>query len=131
MAKAQAIILDELNIAYGGAAEAAGNTFAGAMINAKEAINDVFQEIGEVLAPEIRKVVELINGWVQSEQFKRLKEQVIEFTKKAIEEIVFMAEKFSEKVNDLREILFNLGKSIGLNFESWNKLKKSFIYLII
>jgi hypothetical protein len=46
MAEAQAIILEELELAYEGAAEAAANTFAGAQEKARQAAGDFLEEIG-------------------------------------------------------------------------------------
>lgn len=62
-AEAQKFILDELQKGYGGAAEAAGSTFAGSLAKLKNQINNVEEAIGKTIAtalsPYINKLVEV------------------------------------------------------------------------
>ena len=60
MAGAQKIILAELAKEFGGSAEAAGKTFAGQLIIAKNAMGNVTETLGTVLLP---KLTEFLN-WV-------------------------------------------------------------------
>ena len=60
MAGAQKIILDELAKEFGGSAEAAGKTFAGQLIIAKNAMGNVKETLGTMLLP---KLTEFLN-WV-------------------------------------------------------------------
>lgn len=58
MAGAQAIILKELQTEFGGSAEAAGKTFAGQLDIARNAIDDVMESIGGVIAEGLSPFVE-------------------------------------------------------------------------
>lgn len=63
-AEAQAVILGELETAVGGSAEAARDTFSGAMKTAELALADLQKEIGEQVVPQLRALVE---GFASSE----------------------------------------------------------------
>lgn len=56
---AQKIILAELNKEFGGAAEAAGSGFAGAMARAKDAVSDAFRGLATALLPVLTKLAEI------------------------------------------------------------------------
>ena len=58
MAGAQAIILKELQTEFGGSAEAAGKTFAGQLDIARNALDDVMESIGGVIAEGLSPFVE-------------------------------------------------------------------------
>ncbi|MDO8656348.1 MAG: hypothetical protein Q7K45_03855, partial [Nanoarchaeota archaeon] len=62
-AEAQTFILDALQKGYGGAAEAAGSTFAGSLAKLKNQINNIEEAIGKTIAtalsPYISKLVEV------------------------------------------------------------------------
>lgn len=65
-AKAQQIILKELNTEFGGSAEAAGATFSGSMAKIKNSINDVQEKAGlaivQALTPFAQKLADVINN---------------------------------------------------------------------
>lgn len=65
-AEAQKLILKELNTEFGGSAEAAGNTFAGALAKLKNQFNNVQEAIGGILAtvatPFLTKIMEWFDG---------------------------------------------------------------------
>lgn len=64
LAKAQGVILTELNKEFGGSAEAAGDTFAGALAKLKNSLHDVEEEVGQTivkyLAPFATKALEAV-----------------------------------------------------------------------
>jgi hypothetical protein len=68
VAKAQTIILEELETQYGGSAEAARETLGGALTDLQNSLSDVTEEIGTQLTPAITeggKVVSgIFQGWV-------------------------------------------------------------------
>ena len=82
---AQKIILDELKSEFGGAAEAASQTFTGSLTQAGNALGDVKEQIGFVITKNqaFKEVIHLITG-----QF----------------------ETFGEKIQNNREYLMNLAK---------------------
>ena len=62
-AKAQGVILAELNKEFGGAAKAAGQGYAGAMARAQDAIGDTFRAIGQQLLPTLTQLA----NWIASD----------------------------------------------------------------
>ena len=63
-AKAQSIILDELESQFGGTAEAARDTFGGALKSLKNTIGDIGETIGFALMPPVREMVDKFSGWI-------------------------------------------------------------------
>lgn len=59
-AKAQQLIIKELNTEFGGSAAAAAGTFAGKMEQLKNAMGDVQENIGNALLPYLQKLVDKI-----------------------------------------------------------------------
>lgn len=57
-AGAQKVILKELNKEFGGAAQAAGNTFAGSVARAKDVLADTGRTIGQALLPKLTHLVD-------------------------------------------------------------------------
>ena len=68
MAGAQAIILKELQTEFGGSAEAAGKTFAGQLDIARNALDDIMESIGKVIAEGLAPFVEKIKPAVEAIQ---------------------------------------------------------------
>src|SRR6266700_621476 len=64
IAKAQAVILKELQREFGGSAEAAGKTFGGQMTILNQRISDVKQSIGDALLPVVTKLTSFVSGQV-------------------------------------------------------------------
>lgn len=64
-AKAQQLILKELNTEFGGSAKAAGQTFAGQLDILKNTFGDVMERVGEFITDSIRPLVEGFNDWVE------------------------------------------------------------------
>lgn len=60
MAGAQTIILQELQREFGGSAEAAGNTFAGKLEIAKNALGNMAEKIGVALMPYLQQMLDWI-----------------------------------------------------------------------
>ena len=63
---AQQVLLKELNTEYGGAAEAAGKTFAGAIAIAKQSVGDFMEIVGMGIVETIRPAVVAFNEWFAS-----------------------------------------------------------------
>jgi phage-related minor tail protein len=62
-AKAQTLILQELQKEFGGSAEAAGNTFSGQLAKLKNNLNDVEEAIGGILINVANKFLTAILNW--------------------------------------------------------------------
>lgn len=58
---AQTIILDAVKKAYGGAAEAVGNTFAGKLQIMQNRLDETKEKIGQALLPVLGKLLDIIN----------------------------------------------------------------------
>lgn len=106
-AKAQKLILKELNTEFGNSARAAGSTFSGQLTILKNNLNDVQETIGGVLVkaitPFISKVAEAVKAidW----------EAVINKTIKAVTNFwINTIVPFSQKVANLASIVFNFLK---------------------
>lgn len=56
-AKAQQLILKELNTEFGGSAEAAGNTFSGSLQKLKNSFNDVQEAVGKTITQSLQPLV--------------------------------------------------------------------------
>ena len=82
---AQRIILNELKVEFGGAAEAAGNTFAGQIKKAKSALDDAAATIGQALLPTVGKLAGAFTSWLQGPGGQTALENV----KYIIEDIAF------------------------------------------
>jgi hypothetical protein len=61
---AQKLILAEVRKEFGGAAEAAGQTFAGRLAILKSHLEDVQEEIGEALLPALESLLDLVESLV-------------------------------------------------------------------
>ena len=68
VAGAQKIILQELQTEFGGSAEAAGKTFAGQLDIARNALDNVMEQIGQVIANALQPFVEKIQPIVDKIQ---------------------------------------------------------------
>ena len=68
IAGAQAIILQELKVQFGGAAEAMAQTPAGRLANAMLALSDALKVVGAVISPYITQLAAAIKGTAQAFQ---------------------------------------------------------------
>ncbi len=66
IAKAQKIILSELETQFGGVAKAAGETLPGSLDQMNNAIGDVGEEIGKVFSPILIAVADDVTGFAES-----------------------------------------------------------------
>ena len=70
LAKAQGVILNELQSEFGGSAEAAGSTFAGSLDILKNTFGELLEKIGNVFLPVLQNVVtgitDIVNSITQS-----------------------------------------------------------------
>ncbi len=80
VAKAQGIILKELQKEFGGSAEAAGKTFGGQMAILNQRLDDVRQNIGDALLP----IVTQFAGYISTQFMPRLNDFSDWFNKEAI-----------------------------------------------
>ena len=64
-ASAQKVILGELETQFGGLAKAAGDTMAGSMAKAKNAMGDVAEAIGDLLAPMIKGGADMLTKFAK------------------------------------------------------------------
>ena len=83
VAGAQTVILEELNKEFGGSAEAAGNTFAGKLEIAKNALGQVTEGIALGLMPHLQNFLD----WVISKM-----PEIEEFSKKTFETVTKVVE---------------------------------------
>lgn len=86
VAKAQAIILKELNVEFGGMADILAQTVNGQLAQANNAFGDMAENIGQNLAPVVLSVAKAL---------KELSEEANqESTKKFVQTILFLAQAF-------------------------------------
>lgn len=69
-AEAQALILKELQVEFGGSAKAAGTTFAGKMEILKNSFDDVKESIGQTIVTALIPLGERLSTFVASDQFQ-------------------------------------------------------------
>jgi hypothetical protein len=67
-AEAQSIILDELESQFGGTAEAARDTFGGALKSLKNTIGDVGEKIGFALMPPVKEIIDKFSSWIDKNE---------------------------------------------------------------
>jgi hypothetical protein len=66
LASAQGVILDMVNTKFGGLAEAMGNTAAGKIQIAKNALEEMYETIGTALLPVIGELANALTTWLSS-----------------------------------------------------------------
>lgn len=106
-AGAQKVILGELNKEFGGQAAASGKTFEGAMTRARNAMDDVFQEIGQALLPKLAEIADSLAKKIPV---------AVQASKDAWKTFVdsFKGTKLdSSEVSQLGSELANLNRSLG------------------
>lgn len=90
--KAQALILRELQVEFGGSAKAAGDTFAGKMAILKNQIDDVKESIGEIIVNALGPLAARLSTFIASDQFQqwlaKLNEWIATNLPKAIDYLV-------------------------------------------
>jgi len=101
VASAQKVILGELETQFGGMAEAAGDTAAGAMAQMKNALGDTAEVIGSLLAPAVTNIAKGINSFANaiSKSLEPQKEQLTQtqLSKIEIQRLGRVLEIYSEK----------------------------------
>jgi Prophage tail length tape measure protein len=124
MAGAQKIILAELSKEFGGSAEAAGKTFGGQLIIAKQRLADVKQQIGDALMPALVGMT----TWLNSAAMPVLEGFGNWFAKSAVPGI----QKFGSEVGSVFNYIGNVFKSVGLMElrDSWKAVSEEFDYSI-
>lgn len=123
-AKAQKLILEELNTEFGGSAEAAGNTFAGSLEKLKNSFNDVQESIGKTIVDALTPFAQKVANFVASDKFqawlndliKKLNEELpkvidwvtntgIPFLKKAFDELWPVVKTVFGWISDLIKLM--------------------------
>ena len=84
VAGAQRVILEALAAQFDGAAEAAGNTFAGKMEILTNTFHSSAAAVGEALAPSLQVGVEKITAWVAQLDKAKIASVVWEYTAKGV-----------------------------------------------
>lgn len=89
---AQKVILGELKKEFGGAAKAAGDTFAGQVAKLQANLNNLQEEIGGALVPRLNLMVDLMNDIAQ----KKMPDasQGVSLFKRGLDDVVNIASKF-------------------------------------
>ena len=100
IAKAQKIILGELETQFGGVAKAAGETFAGSLDKMKNASGDAAESLGKALAPIL---IPMANNFTNlaisvSEFFKKLTETEIETRIRELQELGIETEHLEKQL---------------------------------
>ena len=111
IAKAQKIILSELETQFGGVAKAAGETFAGSLDKMKNASGDAAESLGKALAPIL---IPMATNFTKlaisvSEFFKKLTETEIETRIRELQELGIETEHLEKQLR--------LSKAAGLTKE--------------
>src|SRR5258707_1045908 len=89
IAKAQGVILSELQKEFGGSAEAAGKTFGGQLKILGQRMDDVKQTLGDALMPYLTK----LTSWVSSSVVPALTRFSDWFVKVAIPAVIMLVQK--------------------------------------
>jgi len=127
IAKAQKIILGELETQFGGVAKAAGETMAGSLDQMKNAAGDAAQSLGQVLTPIIIPMAKnFTNAAIGiSEFFKRLTETEIETRIRELQDLGIETEHLEKSLRLSRAA--GLTKEIDINkslFASKEEVRK-------
>ena len=94
-AKAQSIILDELESQFGGTAKAARDQFGGALKSLKNTLGDIGETIGFALIPPLGDVVKGFSDWIK-ENDKLLLQDVPNYTRQVGEGLLTVVKSFSK-----------------------------------
>jgi vacuolar-type H+-ATPase subunit I/STV1 len=84
VASAQGVILEELESQFGGVARAAAETATGSMVQFKNAVGDLKEDIGGLLAEALAPVVSKLTDWIT--KFREVRAEAAE-VRKAQEEL--------------------------------------------
>ena len=73
----QKLILQELAVEYGGAAEAAGSTFSGKLAILKESVNDLQETLGGAIVTAITPFIDMLSAWAQDPATQEQIEEIV------------------------------------------------------
>jgi len=110
-AKAQQLILKELNTEFGGSAEAAGKTFSGRLTILKNQFDEVKESIGGVLVNGLSPLMKKLADFVASDQFQTWLKDTTEKAAKFVEGINW--EKLAADVHAIASAFVVMAKIIG------------------
>lgn len=119
-AEAQAFILKELDRQYGGAAEAAGVGFAGAMDTLGEETRDAMEALGEFVAPAITAGIKGLTEGIKfiSGYFQKLASSVLPSAQKAFAPILEVMRNIFEKI-DLEKVANVIGNILVVGVKTF------------
>lgn len=110
-AKAQQLIMKELNTEFGGSAEAAGKTFSGRLAILKNQFDEVKESIGQVLVNGLSPLMKKLADFVASDKFQVWLKDTTEKATKFVEGINW--EKLAADVTAIANAFVVMGKIIG------------------
>lgn len=110
-AKAQQLIMKELNTEFGGSAEAAGKTFSGRLAILKNQFDEVKESIGQVLVNGLSPLMKKLADFVASDQFQAWLKNTTEKATKFVEGINW--EKLAADVTAIANAFIVMAKIIG------------------
>ncbi|MHA1220132.1 MAG: phage tail length tape measure family protein [Candidatus Heimdallarchaeota archaeon] len=96
--EAQKVILDELQVEIGGAARAAANTTKGALVQMKNAFDEIAESIGNAVLPGLRDMAVKTKTWMQENEAV-----VVSWGKKTLAVVEMIKDGFFILVGGLRE----------------------------
>lgn len=110
-AKAQQLIMKELNTEFGGSAEAAGKTFSGRLAILKNQFDEVKESIGQVLVNGLSPLMKKLADFVASDQFQTWLKNTTEKATKFVEGIDWA--KLAADVHAIASAFIVMAKIIG------------------
>ena len=116
MLEAQKIILRQVEVAYGGSAAAAGDTFAGKVNRLRNSLLELGVTVGTELLPVVTPLVEQMTAWLEKPKNKK---KVVEGTTSAVGGLARGFETLGDAiggVNALEKKTDDFFRKIGLGF---------------
>src|SRR3990167_9213104 len=110
VAGAQALILQELQVEFGGSAEAAGQTLAGQLDILKNALGNVAEEVGTALLPQLTTLAQKA-GPVVIDLFEDLGEEIIPMVTDTVSDLATEIVNLLSDFNDLRQAVDDAGEA--------------------
>ena len=89
-AEAQKLILQELQVEFGGSAEAAGTTFAGSLAKLKNSFNDVQESVGKTIVEAITPFIAKAAEFIASVDWEKVINKTTQAIKSLINVLIFL-----------------------------------------
>lgn len=110
--EAQKLILKELKTEFGGAAEAAGNTFSGSLVKLRNRFDDVKETIGGLIASELKEFVKFLNETLDAINWEAVIQATIGGLGKFKTALVLAAEEGRDVIKALTQAFMFLKPSL-------------------